>query len=60
MEDIKNKDIEKVKEDLVVVREFKKGFDEKLVEIRKEFVYVNVDKIVNVFFRRGENVMKFV
>ncbi|BAD85648.1 hypothetical protein, conserved [Thermococcus kodakarensis KOD1] len=59
MEDIKNKDIEKAKEDLAVARELKKGLDEKLVEIRKELAYANADKIVNAFLRRGENAMKF-
>lgn len=54
MEDIKNKDIEKAKEDLAVARELKKGLDEKLVEIRKELAYANADKIVNAFLRRGE------
>ncbi|WP_367884356.1 hypothetical protein [Thermococcus sp. JCM 11816] len=54
MEDIKNKDIEKAKEDLAVARELKKGgLDEKLVEIRKELAYANADKIVNAFLRRG-------
>ncbi|MBP1911960.1 hypothetical protein [Thermococcus stetteri] len=54
MEDIRNRDMEKAKEDLEVARELKKGLDEKLVEIRKELAYANADKIVDEFLKRGE------
>lgn len=55
MEDIKNRDLEKAREDLEVARELKKGgLDEKLMEIRKELAYANADKIVDEFLKRGE------
>ncbi|ASJ02320.1 hypothetical protein A3L09_03155 [Thermococcus profundus] len=59
MEDMRNKNLEKAKEDLAVARELKKQLDEKLVEIRKELAYANADRIVNAFLRRGKRAMEF-
>nr|WP_206205809.1 hypothetical protein [Thermococcus sp. Bubb.Bath] len=59
MEDIKEKNIGKAQEDLVMARELKRQLDEKLVKIRKELAYANADKIVNAFLKRGENAMEF-
>jgi len=55
VKDIKEKNIEKAKEDLEKARELKKQLDTELRELRKELALAHSHKLVNAFLAKGES-----
>ena len=54
LNDLKEKNLTRAREDLKTLREKKAVLDEEFKKVREELAYKNADRIVNAFLRKGE------
>lgn len=60
LEDLKEGDVEKAREDLEIAKEKKTVLDEELKRIREQLAHANADKIVSQFLEKGGRAIEIV